>query len=59
MQLRAFDRISQTELSTDDPTFDIGCGIGGTSRFVASRFGCAVTGIDRTPLVRVSQTIAV
>lgn len=41
--------ISQLELSADDHTLDVGCGIGGTSRFVASRFGCRVTGIDLTP----------
>lgn len=42
------DFISQLELSADDYTLDIGCGLGGTSRFVASRFGCRVTGIDLT-----------
>ena len=41
--------ISQLELSADDHTLDVGCGIGGTSRFVASHFGCRVTGIDLTP----------
>jgi ubiquinone/menaquinone biosynthesis C-methylase UbiE len=43
------DFISQLELSADDHTLDVGCGIGGTSRFVASRFGCRVTGVDLTP----------
>ena len=43
------DFIGQLELSADDHTLDVGCGIGGTSRFVASRFGCRVTGIDLTP----------
>ena len=43
------DFICQLELSADDHTLDIGCGIGGTSRFVASRFSCRVTGIDLTP----------
>jgi len=28
---------------------DIGCGLGGTARFFACRFGCAVTAIDLTP----------
>jgi|SRR5579884_216021 len=28
---------------------DIGCGIGGPARWLAARFGCAVTGIDLTP----------
>ncbi len=28
---------------------DIGCGLGGSARFLADRFGCRVTGIDLTP----------
>ncbi len=40
---------SQLGLGGNDHVLDIGCGIGGTSRFVASRFGCRVTGIDLTP----------
>ena len=41
--------IVQLELSANNHVLDVGCGIGGTSRFVASRFGCRVTGIDLTP----------
>ena len=40
--------ISQLELSAENHVLDVGCGIGGTSRFVANRFGCRVTGIDLT-----------
>ena len=52
------DFISQLDLSADDHTLDVGCGIGGTSRFVANRFGCRVTGIDLTPeFVSTGQTL--
>ena len=27
---------------------DVGCGIGGASRFAADRYGCRVTGVDLT-----------
>ena len=27
---------------------DLGCGIGGASRFIADKYGCEVTGIDLT-----------
>jgi ubiquinone/menaquinone biosynthesis C-methylase UbiE len=43
------DFICQLELSADDHALDIGCGLGGTSRFVASCIGCRVSGIDLTP----------
>lgn len=50
--------IGQLGLSADAHVLDIGCGIGGTSRFIASRFGCRVTGIDLTPeFVSTGQTL--
>jgi SAM-dependent methyltransferase len=39
----------QIGISAGDHVLDIGCGIGGTARFLASAFGCSVTGIDLTP----------
>ena len=33
----------------NDAILDVGSGIGGPARYVASRFGCRVTGIDLTP----------
>ena len=41
--------IGQLDLAPDDHVLDVGCGIGGASRFVAERYGCRVSGIDLTP----------
>ena len=38
--------LNQLQLSADNHILDIGCGIGGTSRFVAERYKCTVSGID-------------
>ncbi len=40
--------LSQLPLDAETLVLDVGCGLGGASRFAASRFGCRVTGIDLT-----------
>jgi len=40
--------LSQLPLDANAHVLDVGCGLGGGSRFAASRFGCRVTGIDLT-----------
>ena len=35
-------------LSADISVLDVGCGLGGSARFLASTYGCAVTGVDLT-----------
>jgi ubiquinone/menaquinone biosynthesis C-methylase UbiE len=40
--------LDQLDLATNDRVLDVGCGLGGASRFVAQRYGCRVTGIDLT-----------
>ena len=40
--------LDQLSLDSDDHVLDIGCGLGGASRFVASHYGSRVTGIDLT-----------
>jgi len=34
----------------DDLLLDVGCGLGGPSRFIADRFGCRVVGVDLLPV---------
>jgi len=41
--------LTQVDLSTDDKVLDVGCGIGGPCRLIASTFQCLVQGIDLTP----------
>src|SRR5207342_2399296 len=36
------------EITTDTRVLDAGSGIGGSARFVADRYGCAVTAVDLT-----------
>ena len=40
--------LDQLGLISEDHVLDVGCGLGGASRFVAQRFGSRVTGIDLT-----------
>jgi ubiquinone/menaquinone biosynthesis C-methylase UbiE len=41
--------LSQLSIEADDHVLDVGCGLGGASRFAAQQYGCRVTGIDVTP----------
>lgn len=34
----------------NDTILDVGCGLGGPSRFIADRFGCRVAGVDLLPV---------
>jgi ubiquinone/menaquinone biosynthesis C-methylase UbiE len=43
------DFLSQLDLSPEKHILDVGCGLGGAARFVASRYRCRVSGIDLTP----------
>jgi len=42
------DFLGQLHLTADDQVLDIGCGLGGPARFVASQYRSRVTGIDLT-----------
>ena len=36
-------------LKAADKVLDLGCGIGGPARYLATMFGCSVTGVDLSP----------
>ena len=41
--------LDQLEITAPQNILDIGCGLGGSARFVAKNYGAKVTGIDLTP----------
>jgi SAM-dependent methyltransferase len=41
--------VAKMGLTSDNHVLDVGCGIGGATRYLAATAGCAVTGIDLTP----------
>lgn len=41
--------VAAMALRKDQHLLDVGCGIGGATRYIASSVGCRVTGIDLTP----------
>ena len=40
--------LDQLEINSDHHVLDIGCGLGGASRFAADSYGCTVCGVDLT-----------
>ncbi len=45
-------------LNKNQHVLDIGCGIGGTARYIAANIGCNVTGIDLTPeYISIAKTL--
>ncbi len=41
--------LDQLGITSEHHVLDVGCGLGGSSRFAAQRYGCRVTGVDLTP----------
>ena len=41
--------VAKMDLDAGSRVLDVGCGIGGAARFIATQVGCRVTGVDITP----------
>ena len=41
--------LDQLDINASHHVLDVGCGLGGGSRFAAQKYGCRVTGVDLTP----------
>ena len=44
------------DLGDKDLAVDAGCGVGGTTRFLANTYGCHVHGLDYTPALALPST---
>jgi len=50
--------VAKMSLSGDGHVLDVGCGIGGAARYIASQVGCRVSGIDLTPeYIEIARTL--
>jgi ubiquinone/menaquinone biosynthesis C-methylase UbiE len=43
------DHVARLNLTSTDHVLDVGCGVGGVSRYIAATTGAQVTGLDLTP----------
>ena len=51
---------AKMSVSNNQHILDVGCGIGGATRYLASQFDCRITGIDLTPdYIDVARELAV
>ncbi len=50
--------VAKLALNAEAHVLDVGCGIGGAARYIATQTGCRVTGIDLTPeFIEVAQRL--